>query len=85
MNYGYEKGELSYMQKQGVFSLIFKKGDPECIENWRPISLLNVDYKIVAKILSSRLQKVISHIINHDQQGYIKIEISRSILGRFRI
>ena len=37
---------LSRSQRQCIFSLLYKKGDPEDLENWRPISLLNIDYKI---------------------------------------
>ena len=72
INEGFHKGELSSLQKQGVLSLIFKKGDPENIENWRPISLLNTDYKILTRVLAMRLQKVLPNIINFDQQGYLK-------------
>ena len=62
---------MSYT-KTGVISLLYKKGDPTNIENWRPITLLHVDYRIVAKVPSLRLQKVISKIISTDQQGYVK-------------
>ena len=55
-----------------MFSLLYKKGDPENMENWRPISLLNIDYKILARVLAQRLQKVLPKIISMDQQGYIK-------------
>ena len=68
----FETGELTRSQKQSVFSLLFKKGNPEDLENWRPISLLNVDYKIIARILALRLQKILPKIINTDQQGFIK-------------
>ena len=42
------------------------------LKNWRPISLLNVDYKIASKALALRLKKVISAIINSTQTGYVE-------------
>ena len=45
--YAFQSGILSISQRQGVISLIpKKKKDLELLENWRPVSLLNVDYKI---------------------------------------
>jgi hypothetical protein len=42
------------------------------LNNWRPISLTNTDYKLVAKYLAIRLCRVISIIIDEDQIGFIK-------------
>jgi len=42
------------------------------LKNWRPIALLNTDYKILAKLLANRLKKVIDKLIDHDQTGYLK-------------
>ena len=42
------------------------------LENLRPISLLNVDYKIVTKAITKRFEKVLPSIINPDQTGYVK-------------
>ena len=53
-------------------SLIFKSNDRTNLSDYRPISLTNTDYKILAFILSLRLQKVLYKIINTDQTGYIK-------------
>ena len=39
----FDKGELSNSQKQVVIKLIEKNKDKKRIQNWRPISLLNVD------------------------------------------
>ena len=46
-------------------------GSEMCIRD-RPISLLNVDYKILTKSIAKRLEKVLPKIINSDQTGYIK-------------
>ena len=55
-----------------VAQLIFKKGNSQLLKNYRPISLTNYDYKIIAFVLSERIQKVIQNLISHDQTAYIK-------------
>lgn len=42
------------------------------LKNYRPISLTNVDYKILAFVLSARLQKVICNLVSQEQTAYIK-------------
>ncbi|KAL9950435.1 hypothetical protein ACROYT_G042930 [Oculina patagonica] len=69
----FEKGELSCSQKQAVITLIEKKGkDRSLLENWRPISLVNVDTKIMSKVIASRIKNVLPEIIHHNQTGYVK-------------
>ena len=73
LNYAYVKGELSIDQKRGIITLIPKKGKNRFIlKNWRPISLLNTDYKLLTKCLSFRLQAVLPKIIDNDQTGFLK-------------
>ena len=60
VNYSFEFGELSNSQKQAIITLVEKKGkDKRLIKNWRPFSLINVDTKIISKVLASRLEKVL--------------------------
>ena len=42
------------------------------MENWRPISLLNIDYKIATKTIADRISKVLPKLIHEDQTGYVK-------------
>ncbi len=71
--YGLDKGILSIDQRRGVLALIPKKGkDVTLLKNWRPLTLLNTHYKILAKILAIRLQKVLYKLISPDQSGYLK-------------
>ena len=72
-NHGFHKGELSISQRQSIIRLIPKKNkNLLCLKNWRPVSLLNVDYKIASKALPLRLKKVLSAIINNTQTGYVE-------------
>jgi hypothetical protein len=62
--------ELSIEQKTGILTLLPKKTKNRLLlKNWRPISLLNTDYKLIAKILGSRLQNVLPDLSNEDQSG----------------
>ena len=68
---GLEDEELSYSQYLAVITLLYKKGNRADIKNWRPISLLNSDYKLLSKVLAERLRKVLPEIIHSDQRGCI--------------
>jgi hypothetical protein len=62
---------MSYSQRSSILSLLFKKGDPLCLDNYRPISLLNADLKLISHVLAQHLKKVLPNIINLDQTGYV--------------
>ena len=73
-NEGFDNGSLSSSQCKAVITLIHKgKNLERCdLKNWRPISLTNTDYKLLAKCLAMRLSNVIHDIVSVDQVGFIK-------------
>ena len=72
-SYSFGCGILSKEQRRGIIRLIPKKAsDKHKLSNWRPITLLNTDYKILTKTLANRLKKYLSDIIYPDQTGFVK-------------
>ena len=73
INFSFQNGELTELQKQSIITLLPKNGkDNLLLENWRPISLLNVDYKITAKAIANRIKKVLPTLIHETQTGFMK-------------
>lgn len=64
-----EVGSLPKSAQKSILSLLPKSGDRMEIKNWRPISLLTVDYKIVARAMATRLSEVVGSLV-HPDQGY---------------
>jgi exonuclease III len=67
LNVAFESGQLSTSQRRGLIIVLYKKDDRLETKNWRPISLLNVDYKIARRAISGRLLQVMSTIVGTDQ------------------
>lgn len=73
LNYAFSTGKMSPDQRRGIINLIPKKGkDITHLKNWRPITLLNTDYKLATKCIAFRIKKVLYDIINDDQTGFLK-------------
>ena len=70
----FDVGHVSRSQQKGILSLIHKGKElpRENLANWRPITLLNTDYKILAKTIAIRLSKTIDNVVSHDQCGFMK-------------
>ena len=71
INHSYLEGTLPATMREGDVALIYKKKDPKDIRNYRPISLLNVDYKILARILAEKIKKVCEAAISNPQKGFV--------------
>ena len=61
---------------------LFKKKDPTDIRNYRPITLLNTDYKLLTKVLALQLLDHVNQLIHPDQAGFIP---NRSIFDHIRL
>ncbi|CAM2095666.1 unnamed protein product [Caretta caretta] len=62
-----QSGVLPLSCRRAVLVLLPKKGDLRDLRNWRPVSLLSTDYKIVAKAISLRLGSVMADVVHPDQ------------------
>ncbi len=72
-NNAFALGRLPISQRTGIISLLPKKDrDGLLIKNYRPITLLSVDYKIIAKCMATRIKSVLGSLIDSDQSGFLK-------------
>lgn len=78
-----DRGELTHTMKQGLIVLIPKSNkNIQDLDNWRPISLLNIDYKILAAVYASRLKTCLEEVISETQSGFMK---NRHISNNIRL
>ena len=71
----FKYGEMSNSQRKAVITLIEKQGkDRTQIENWRPISLINVDAKIISKVIAVRVKNVLPNIIHQVMLKIVTLE-----------
>ena len=73
INYCFQNKNLSITMKQTIVNCLPKGNKPRNIlKNWRPISLLNVSYKLISSMLAARLKHVLSDIISDTQTGFLQ-------------
>ena len=67
-NNSYLQKHLTSSQCHALIKLIPKKPNPTSVKDWRPISLLNTDYKILSSIISARIKPILNSTISLEQQ-----------------
>ena len=68
-----ENKKLGFSARRGIISLLPKKNkDPRYVQNLRPLTLLNLDYKLLAKTLALRMKGVMNDIIGPQQRGFME-------------
>ncbi|CAN1844985.1 Transposon TX1 uncharacterized 149 kDa protein [Linum perenne] len=77
-----ERGEIPVEAQDTNIVLLPKVDDPKAVKDWRPISLCNVLYRVVAKVLANRLRGVVEELISPEQAAFIK---GRSIMDNIMI
>ncbi|GKV24205.1 hypothetical protein SLEP1_g33843 [Rubroshorea leprosula] len=65
-------GKLAKGSNASFIVLVPKKENPQCLGEYRPISLIGCIYKIISKILANRLRKVMSSLIGPQQSAFIE-------------
>lgn len=77
-NFSFQQGILSNSQREGVISILLKQNpdgkykDPKWLKNWRPLTLLCCDTRILFKCIALRIKNIIGDVINNNQAGFIK-------------
>ena len=67
-----QKGKLSTSLRKGIITCIPKGQKDRCLlNNWRPITLLPVTYKIASGVIARRLKTVMDRAISKTQRGFI--------------
>ena len=70
-NFSLQNGMMSSSQRNGVITILPQKDkDHQFIKNYRPVTLLTVDYKILAKCLANRLKSCMQPLIHSDQSVF---------------
>jgi hypothetical protein len=67
-----KRKKMTWTMRMAVVKIIYKKGERNKMSNYRPISILCADYKLLAKIVTNRMRPVLNSVIQNDQQGFIQ-------------
>eukprot|EP00253_Pinus_taeda_P027952 PITA_27952 len=65
-------GSIHQMTSSTHIALIPKKGETKSFQDYRPISLCNISFKIISKIIVERIKETLSSFLTKDQHGFLK-------------
>eukprot|EP00253_Pinus_taeda_P033736 PITA_33736 len=71
VNNVFKNHKMGENTKSSHIAIIPKEANPLSFDRFRPISLCNVSYKIVTKILANRLKKILPHLISENKGGFV--------------
>lgn len=78
-----DKGSFSRDVNAALISLLLKKEkDPADCSSYRPLSLLNADLKIYAKVLARRIQNHMPTLVSYNQTGFVKSRLASDNVRR---
>jgi hypothetical protein len=66
--------EFHHGVTEGLIALLHKSGGWSTLNNWRPIMLLNVSYKLFVNTLQCCLQPILMEVISHDQLAFLPMK-----------
>lgn len=69
--YFFKEGKLDKRFKRTLVTLIPKKENAKSIRDFRPISCCTIVYKIISKIMSNRMGKVLNYIVSRNQTAFV--------------
>ena len=73
LNESLEKGNFSVSQCQGLIICLPKEGNEKhFMKNWRPITLLCVDFKLATSCIANRLKPILQNITSQTQKGFLR-------------
>lgn len=82
---------LPHWWKRGVLTLLYKKGDPTEIRNYRPLSIMGSDYRLYTALLSERLVRAFEMVIADHQVAFLpkrqigdNIKLVQCVIDKYR-
>ena len=71
LNEGRQSGSFFDGFNEGIVSLLYKKGSRHDVRNYRPVTLLNGDDKILTRMLAKRMLRIVTQFVSPEQIGFV--------------